>query len=172
MIHSNVASPAVPVVEHVRSLNDEDGASSILVVETQEQTDNTKDDIIVRYETANKGTDEIQYENERAKPKPKKRTKKKTQNTETEEEPQQKYSFENITAVTIHKTDRLQLSSLFVHPLVSVHFINSETGEYLKKSDQKRAVAFYYENKNFGHISPVLTQPYNMKNERCYTQFF
>lgn len=76
--------------------------------------------------------------------------------------------MKDITAVVIHRTDRLQLSCslLVTHPLVSVHIVNSKSGMYLKKSDKNRAVTFYYENKKFDYIAPILTQVYNMRNER------
>lgn len=59
-----------------------------------------------------------------------------------------------------------------MHPLVSIHIINSETGTYLKKSDKNRAVTFYYENKELDYISPILTQVYNMRNERYLKKNF
>lgn len=161
MVHSNVASPIIAVVERKSPVeeNEQDDDSSILVVETH---GNKEEQEI---------THTISYESETKTPKPKKRTRKEAAGEEIKpvtEETQQpsKYNFENITAVTVHKTDRLPLNSLVTHPLVSVHIIDIETGEYLKKSDKNRAVTFYYENKKFDYISPVLTQAYNLRSER------
>lgn len=163
MVHSNVTSPVIPIVnQHHDKSKDDDDKSSIFVVETQ---DKDETEAVIRYgKSDEKAKDKISYENE-VEPKPTKHKKRANKEIKSEEE-LPKYTFENITAVTIHRTDRLQLSSLVIHPLVCIHVINSQTGDYLKKSDKNRAVTFYYENKKFDYISPILTQAYNMRKER------
>ncbi|KAB0796795.1 hypothetical protein PPYR_10856 [Photinus pyralis] len=67
-------------------------------------------------------------------------------------------------AITVHKTDRLLLDSLVVHPLVKVHIVDMSSGNYILKSDNNRAVVFYYENKGIEYITPLLCKPYDLHN--------
>ncbi|KAF2903475.1 hypothetical protein ILUMI_02709 [Ignelater luminosus] len=118
--------------------------------------------------------DEIKYENE-IKSKSKKKQLEKPKQRETfknvaetliANQLKMKYSYEKIIAIIIHKTDRLKLDSLVIHPVIKIHLVNSETGEYLHKSDKDRPVVFYYENKNIKCITPVISEPYNLY-EKC-----
>lgn len=122
--------------------------------------------------------DEIRYENEiksksnkRQMEKPKQReTFKNVAETLIANQLKIKYLYGKIIAITIHKTDRLKLDSLVIHPVVKVHLVNSESGEYLHKSDKDRPVVFYYENKSIKYITPVISEPYNLY-EKWYDFF-
>lgn len=76
------------------------------------------------------------------------------------------YNYEQILGITVHRTDTLKLESYVIHPVVKIHLVNEETGEYLKKTDDNRSVVFYYEDKKFKYIVPVLTQAYNLQEKR------
>ncbi|KAF5304411.1 hypothetical protein FQR65_LT07941 [Abscondita terminalis] len=76
------------------------------------------------------------------------------------------YSYEQIIGIMIHKTDRLKLDMLIIHPMVKVHIVNIDSGEYLLKSDLNRSVAFYYENKEIPYIMPILSEPYHLHKKR------
>ncbi|KAF5303974.1 hypothetical protein FQA39_LY01759 [Lamprigera yunnana] len=108
-------------------------------------------------------TNTLQYENEKP-------TKLKRRISKTEKSSNKPlYTYEELIAITLHKTDRLKLDSLVVHPLVKVHIIKVDTGEYLLKSNKNRSVVFYYEDENLNYVTPVLSQPYNLykKHTTC-----
>lgn len=73
---------------------------------------------------------------------------------------------DGIVAIVIHKMDKLLMDSLVIHPLVKVHLIDSETGEYVKKSDPKRPVCFYNEGEGIDYITPVLTHAFDLGKQR------
>ncbi|EEZ99617.1 jouberin [Tribolium castaneum] len=93
--------------------------------------------------------------------------KKKLIKIESEEQKVKKsYTYDKIVEVTILKTDRLQLSSLVVHPIIKLHVIDAMTGKYFPKSDKSRSVVFFYENSDNDYISPVMTRAYNLQEKR------
>ncbi|KAK5642654.1 hypothetical protein RI129_008821 [Pyrocoelia pectoralis] len=77
------------------------------------------------------------------------------------------YNYCKLMAITIHKTERLLLNSLVVHPLVKIHIVEMSTGNYILKSDISRSVIFYYENKNINYITPLLSEPYDLYKNHC-----
>ncbi|XP_063919863.1 jouberin-like [Zophobas morio] len=79
---------------------------------------------------------------------------------------QTKYNYERIFEIIVHKTDRLQLNSLVIHPLVKIHIVDTTTGKYFPKSDKSRSVVFFYENNDNDYISPVMTHSCNLQEKR------
>lgn len=41
-----------------------------------------------------------------------------------------------ILCILIHKTDQLRPDPRLQHPVIRVHLVNMETGQYLKKTDK------------------------------------
>lgn len=77
-----------------------------------------------------------------------------------------KYKYNKLTEIIIHKTERLLLNSMVVHPVVKIHIVNIETGKYFSKSDKTRAVVFFYENSENEYISPVMTHTFDLQENR------
>lgn len=77
-----------------------------------------------------------------------------------------KYSYEQIASIIIHRTDFLDLKSIVIHPIIKIHIVNGNTGEYLKKTDDNRSVIFHYDDKKISYILPILTQPYDLQKKR------
>lgn len=77
-----------------------------------------------------------------------------------------KHSYKEIMAITIHRTDFLELQSIVIHPIIKIHLINGNTGEYLRKSDDNRSVILHYDDKKISYISPVLTQSFDLQKKR------
>ncbi|KAI4471341.1 jouberin [Holotrichia oblita] len=89
--------------------------------------------------------------------------KKKVQNAiETVEEPL--YKYDQIMSIVVHNTDRLELNSFVIHPVVKVYLVDYETGEYIKKTDASRGAVYYHENLTY--ILPVITQNFNLQEKR------
>lgn len=71
-----------------------------------------------------------------------------------------------ILSVTVHRADNLKPDLCISHPMVRVHVVDMDTGQYIKKSDSSRSVTSYYENKidnPVDYIMPVMTQPFDFK---------
>lgn len=77
-----------------------------------------------------------------------------------------KYNYEEIMGITVYKTDRLKLDSLIVHPVVKIHVVDIQTGEYIRKSDANRAAVYFYEDKSTTRIIPIISEPYNLYENR------
>lgn len=142
--------------------------NNCVVIIKQKKTSEEDDKIVIEEP---KTSEERDISIQETKPKPKKRTKttahrQEENNDANQKQTEEKQMPENIMAITVHKTDRLDINSLISHPLVQIHIINSDTGLYLQKSDTNRSVVFYYENKDLNFISPVLTQAYDLKKHR------
>ncbi|XP_057594510.1 jouberin isoform X3 [Hippopotamus amphibius kiboko] len=68
-----------------------------------------------------------------------------------------------VLGVYIHRTDRLKSDFMISHPMVKIHVVDENTGQYVKKGDSERPVASYYEKENVDYILPIMTQPYDFK---------
>ncbi|XP_008820297.1 jouberin isoform X1 [Nannospalax galili] len=68
-----------------------------------------------------------------------------------------------VMGVYIHRTDRLKSDYMISHPMVKIHVIDENTGQYVKKDDSERPVSSYYEKDNVDYILPIMTQPYDFK---------
>ncbi|CAH3016658.1 unnamed protein product [Porites evermanni] len=71
-----------------------------------------------------------------------------------------------ILSVTVHRADYLKPDLCISHPMVRVHLVDMDTGQYVKKSDSARSVTSYYENEietPVDYIMPLMTQPYDFK---------
>lgn len=177
LVHDSPSYSVLHVLDNNSPVKSDKDSTLIVEIAALEQQEHTT--IITVHDSLKiqAVSDSVMYEQE-IKPKPKQRTfvrgkhsKSKTEettleNAETNTVQEKTYTYESITAVIIHKADGLELNPLVRHPLVNVHIVNSVTGEYLRKSDRNRAVTFYYENKNFDYISPVLTETFNMRKAR------
>ncbi|TKC35075.1 hypothetical protein EI555_013129, partial [Monodon monoceros] len=68
-----------------------------------------------------------------------------------------------VLGVYIHRTDRLKSDFMVSHPMVKIHVVDENTGQYVKKDDSERPVSSYYEKENVDYILPIMTQPYDFK---------
>ncbi|XP_059033468.1 jouberin isoform X3 [Mustela lutreola] len=68
-----------------------------------------------------------------------------------------------VLGVYIHRTDRLKSDYMISHPMVKIHVIDENTGQYVKKADSERPVSSHYEKENVDYILPIMTQPYDFK---------
>uniref|UniRef100_A0AC11DUS3 Abelson helper integration site 1 n=1 Tax=Ovis aries TaxID=9940 RepID=A0AC11DUS3_SHEEP len=68
-----------------------------------------------------------------------------------------------VLGVYIHRTDRLKSDFMISHPMVKIHVVDENTGQYVKKDDSERPVSSYYEKENVDYILPIMTQPYDFK---------
>lgn len=68
-----------------------------------------------------------------------------------------------VLGVYIHRTDRLKSDFMISHPMVKIHVVDENTGQYVKKDDSKRPVSSYFEKDNVDYILPIMTQPYDFK---------
>ncbi|XP_006885071.1 PREDICTED: jouberin [Elephantulus edwardii] len=68
-----------------------------------------------------------------------------------------------VLGVYIHRTDRLKSDFLISHPMVKIHVVDENTGQYVKKDDSERPVSSYYEKESVDYILPIMTQPYDFK---------
>ncbi|KAF7273176.1 jouberin-like isoform X1 [Rhynchophorus ferrugineus] len=78
------------------------------------------------------------------------------------------YNYQTITEIIIHKSDRLLLNSFVIHPVVKVHVVDIRNGKYFRKSDKNRSVTFYYENDSNDYILPVISNSYNLQENRSF----
>ncbi|XP_055982182.1 jouberin [Sorex fumeus] len=76
-----------------------------------------------------------------------------------------KYSLDDdlVLGVYIHRTDRLKSDFLISHPMVKIHVVDVNTGQYVKKDESERPVSSYYEKESVDYILPIMTQPYDFK---------
>ncbi|XP_049451487.1 jouberin [Epinephelus fuscoguttatus] len=88
--------------------------------------------------------------------------------SDTEAEVPQKPTFDDslVLGVYIHRTDRLKTDLLISHPMVKIHVIDENTGQYVKKEDCHRPVSSFYEQENVDHIIPIMTQPFDFKKNK------
>ncbi|XP_044750338.1 jouberin-like [Coccinella septempunctata] len=70
----------------------------------------------------------------------------------------------NVLNITIHKTDKLQLNSFVIHPVVKIHIVDIHTGRYFPKN-HKRSVTYPPED-NLDHLAPIMTHPYSLQEKR------
>lgn len=103
----------------------------------------------------------ITYENEL---KGKKKRKKKENVIDPVQEPFRKY--DQVLSIVLHHTDRLERNSLVIHPVIKVHLVDYETGEYIKKTDSSIGAVFHTESKNLTYIMPVITQSFSLEEDR------
>lgn len=105
---------------------------------------------------------------------PKTKKKKKKQNTEDAGEIVER-ALETkrrddgyLLSIQIHKADRLKPDVNVTHPCIRVHIVDANNGQYVKKSDRRRNVASFFENKNesIDYILPMMTQPYDFRKEK------
>ncbi|KAM5325634.1 jouberin isoform 2-T3 [Glossophaga mutica] len=68
-----------------------------------------------------------------------------------------------VLGVYIHRTDRLKSDFLISHPMVKIHVVDENTGQYVKKDDSERPVSSFFEKDNVDYILPIMTQPYDFK---------
>ncbi|XP_006834780.1 PREDICTED: jouberin [Chrysochloris asiatica] len=68
-----------------------------------------------------------------------------------------------VLGVYIHRTDRLKSDFMISHPMVKIHVVDANTGQYVKKDDSERPVSSYYEKDSVDYILPIMTQPYDFK---------
>ncbi|GFR59630.1 jouberin [Elysia marginata] len=99
--------------------------------------------------------------------------KKKKAETEEEEvvnkiDPSTIEDLGEVMALLVHRTDKLKNDFRILHPLVRVHVVNEDTGEYIPKQHSDRAVTSYFETANsaVANILPMMTQPFDFKERK------
>ncbi|KAM4542068.1 jouberin isoform 2-T2 [Odontesthes bonariensis] len=87
---------------------------------------------------------------------------------ETAPEEPQKPTFDDslVLGVFIHRTDRLRTHLMISHPMVKIHVVDENTGQYVKKENSHRQVSSFYEGENVDHILPIMTQPFDFKKNK------
>ncbi|XP_044271074.1 jouberin-like isoform X4 [Tribolium madens] len=184
LVHTSPLKPKVIIKENTKSKfseSDESKESEIKenknnkikkraknhVDEVLVHTTPSKPKIIIKEKIKSRSSESDESQESEIKESKNKVKKKKKRKNEVEEEKQEKnYTYDKIVEITILKTDRLQLSSLVVHPIVKLHVIDAITGKYFPKSDKNRSVVFFYENNDNDYISPVMTRAYNLQEKR------
>ncbi|KAK9534080.1 hypothetical protein VZT92_009153 [Zoarces viviparus] len=88
--------------------------------------------------------------------------------SESEAEAPQKPTFDDslVLGVFVHRADRLKTDLLISHPMVKIHVVDENTGQYVKKEDCHRQVSSFYEQDNVDHILPIMTQPFDFKKNK------
>uniref|UniRef100_A0A3P8SMM2 Abelson helper integration site 1 n=1 Tax=Amphiprion percula TaxID=161767 RepID=A0A3P8SMM2_AMPPE len=88
--------------------------------------------------------------------------------TEAKAETPEKPTFDDslVLAVFIHRADHLKTGILISHPMVKIHVVDENTGQYVKKEDCHRQVSSFYEHENVDHIIPIMTQPFDFKKNK------
>ncbi|KAI8904729.1 WD40-repeat-containing domain protein [Gorgonomyces haynaldii] len=74
-----------------------------------------------------------------------------------------------ISQINIYRTDSLVSHAYLRHPLVKIHIIDLDTGEYLKKSDPERPVTKVNEPAHINYILPVITKPFDLHHNHTKT---
>ncbi|XP_077991283.1 jouberin-like [Glandiceps talaboti] len=87
---------------------------------------------------------------------------------ESETEPAVPEDDGRVLGVVIHRSDRLKTDLSLTHPVVRVHVVDLETGQYVKKKSSDRAVTSYYEKENdkVDFILPIMTLPFDFKKRK------
>ncbi|CAG5116451.1 unnamed protein product, partial [Candidula unifasciata] len=82
--------------------------------------------------------------------------------------PQEIEDHGEVLALMIHRTDKLKSDFRILHPVVRVHVVNEETGQYIQKQHLDRAVTSYFETANEAvkTILPMMTQPFDFKERK------
>ncbi|KAM9341563.1 jouberin [Symphorus nematophorus] len=127
--------------------------------DTGDQDEDADQDADVENETESKG---------KKKKKKKKHVVKEESEAEAEAEAPQQPTFDDslVLGVYVHRTDRLKNALLISHPMVKIHVVNENTGQYVKKEDCHRPVSSFYEHENVDHILPIMTQPFDFKKNK------
>lgn len=84
----------------------------------------------------------------------------------TEESQRPVFDDSLVLGVYVHRTDRLKADLLISHPMVKVHIVDENTGQYVKKEDCHRPVSSFYESDSVDHILPIMTQPFDFKKHK------
>ena len=74
-----------------------------------------------------------------------------------------------IVQLNIYRTDSLISHALLKHPIVQVHLIDLNTGEYVAKSHSSRAVTRFNEGENINYILPIITKPFDLHHNHTKT---
>lgn len=128
----------------------------------------TESDVGDEDEGANQDVDAEHETESKGKKKKKKKKQVVKEEGETEAEAPQKRVFDDslVLGVYVHRTDRLKSDLLISHPMVKIHVVDENTGQYVKKEDSHRPVSSFYEQENVDHILPIMTQPFDFKKNK------
>ncbi|XP_011499272.1 PREDICTED: jouberin-like [Ceratosolen solmsi marchali] len=100
-------------------------------------------------------TEEYSSNRRKAKPKARKRHKRKDNRQEPEGDRDEDIKY---TSIWIHRSDMLEADYVTRHPMVKVHIVSQETGEYLKsRNKEKNAIDF---------LQPIITGKFDFKEKR------
>ncbi|XP_074516340.1 jouberin [Sebastes fasciatus] len=131
--------------------------SVITQSEERDEDEDTDQDADVDNETESKG---------KKKKKKKKHVVNEESETEAEVPPKRTFDDSLVLGVYVHRTDRLKSDLLISHPMVKIHVVDENTGQYVKKEDCHRPVSSFYEQENVDHILPIMTQPFDFKKNK------
>ncbi|KAJ3086856.1 Jouberin [Quaeritorhiza haematococci] len=81
---------------------------------------------------------------------------------------------DHVLGVVVHSADALQADVHVLRPVVQVHFIDLETGQYIPKSNRSRRLATKASKKKGGEpvinrLDPVITKPYCLQSNKTLT---
>ena len=79
-----------------------------------------------------------------------------------------------LLCIVVHKADQLKPDIHVTHPVIRLHIVDMNTGQYVKKTDRLRNVASVFENKNenIDFIMPMMTQPFDFRKNRSLTPYW
>ncbi|XP_057305482.1 jouberin-like [Hydractinia symbiolongicarpus] len=79
-----------------------------------------------------------------------------------------------LLCIIIHKADQLRPDSRVHHPVIRVHVVNMETGQYIKKTSSTRNVTSIFESKNekVDYVLPMMTKPFDFMKNRSFTPYW
>ncbi|XP_059177795.1 jouberin-like isoform X2 [Physella acuta] len=135
----------------------------------EEEPDKTEDENDKAEAKSAEEEEESQQEKAKKKRKPARQEKmEKSVTEETSGPPPDIEDMGEVMALMIHRTDKLKNDFHILHPVIRVHVINEETGNYIPKQHQDRAVTYHFEtaNEQVKTILPMMTQPFDFKERK------
>ncbi|XP_075059283.1 jouberin isoform X2 [Mixophyes fleayi] len=77
--------------------------------------------------------------------------------------PRHVYDDNLMLGVYIHRADKLKTDIMTSRPMVKIHIMDQQTGEYVKKECSTDAASSFHEQERNEHVLPKFTQPYDFK---------
>ncbi|XP_066915378.1 jouberin-like [Clytia hemisphaerica] len=115
---------------------------------------------------------ELQTKSKTKKAKEKKRKRKASASERIMNAMEKKYQDDVLLlCLIVHRCDQLKPDIRIHHPVVRIHIVDMETGQYVKKRDKSRNVTSLLENENenIDYVLPMMTQPFDFKKRRTLT---
>ncbi|KAM3932313.1 jouberin [Leptodactylus fuscus] len=77
--------------------------------------------------------------------------------------PRHVYDDNLVLGVYVHRSDKLKTDLMVSRPMVKIHIIDQNTGEYVKKETSSDAVSSFHDQERNEYVLPKFTQPYDFK---------